>query len=233
MYYGPKTVTNGLVLCLDAADKNSYPGSGTTWTDVSGTNNNGSLTNGPTFNTDNLGNILLDGTNDYVNIPYNVSLNPSTNLSFMIWTKLTVNDSSIRNPIELSAASDELYFILWRADLSPKRWGYGLRQSNNTYAETTSTSTSFSINVWYNLAVVANSTSGLVSFYINGILDSSISYNGTIKQNSGATFAIGADAANSRRYWQGNVSNVQIYNRALTTSEVVQNYNATKGRFGL
>jgi hypothetical protein len=233
MNYGPKAVTSGLVLALDAADKNSYSGTGATWTDVSGTGNNGTLTNGPTFNTDNLGNILLDGTNDYVNVPYNVSFNPSSNLSFMIWTKLTVNDLSIRNPIELSAASDELYFILWRADLSPKRWGFGIRQSNNTYAETTSTSTNFSINTWYNIGLIANSSTGLVSLYINGVVDGSIAYNGTLKQNASATLAIGSDAANSRRYWQGNVSNVQIYNRALTATEMRQNYNATKGRFGL
>jgi hypothetical protein len=233
MNYGPKTVTNGLVLCLDAADKNSYPGSGTTWRDISGNNNTGTFTNGPTFSTDNLGTVLLDGTNDYVNVPYNVSLNPSSDLSFMIWTKLTVSDSSIRNPIELSAASDELYFILWRADLSPKRWGFGIRQSNNTYAETTSTNTNFSINTWYNIGLIANSSTGLVSLYINGVVDGSIAYNGTLKQNASATLAIGSDAANSRRYWQGNVSNVQIYNRALTATEMRQNYNATKGRFGL
>jgi hypothetical protein len=69
--------------------------------------------------------------------------------------------------------------------------------------------------------------------YINGVVDGSIAYNGTLKQNASATLAIGSDAANSRRYWQGNVSNVQIYNRALTATEMRQNYNATKGRFGL
>jgi hypothetical protein len=66
MNYGPKTVTNGLVLCLDAADKNSYSGTGTTWTDLTGNGNNGTLTNGPTFNSANGGSISFDGTNDYI-----------------------------------------------------------------------------------------------------------------------------------------------------------------------
>ena len=66
MYYGPRIVSNGLVLCLDAANKRSYPGTGTTWTDLSGNSNNGTLTNGPTFSAGNMGSILFDGTNDYV-----------------------------------------------------------------------------------------------------------------------------------------------------------------------
>jgi len=68
MYYGPKIVTSGLVLCLDAANKRSYPGTGTTWTDLSGNSNNGTLINGPTFNAGNQGGIVFDGTNDYISI---------------------------------------------------------------------------------------------------------------------------------------------------------------------
>ena len=230
---GPKIVTSGLVLALDAADKLSYPGTGTTWRDLSGNNNTGTLTNGPTFSAANMGSIVFDGTNDYVNIPYNVNLNPSSNISVSLWLTLTATDTTIRNPIELSAVSDELYFILWRADLSPKRWGWGVKQSNGTTAETTSTATNFSTNTWYNIALVANSSAGQVYFYYNGILDSGVAYNGTIKQNASAILSIAADAANSRRYWQGNISNTLIYNRALSTAEVLQNYNATKKRFGL
>jgi len=230
---GPKIVTSGLVLALDAADKLSYPGTGTTWRDLSGNNNTGTLTNGPTFSAANMGSIVFDGTNDYVNIPYNVNLNPSSNISVSLWLTLTATDTTIRNPIELSAVSDELYFILWRADLSPKRWGWGVKQSNGTTAETTSTATNFSTNTWYNIALVANSSAGQVYFYYNGILDGGVAYNGTIKQNASATLSIAADAANSRRYWQGNISNTLIYNRALSTAEVLQNYNATKKRFGL
>ena len=230
---GPKIVTSGLVLALDAADKLSYTGTGTTWRDLSGNNNTGTLTNGPTFSAANMGSIVFDGTNDYVNVPYNVNLNPSSNISVSLWLTLTATDTTIRNPIELSAASDELYFILWRADLSPKRWGWGVKQSNGTTAETTSTATTFSTNTWYNIALVANSSAGQVYFYYNGILDSGVAYNGTIKQNASAILSIGSDQGNTRRYWQGNISNTLIYNRALSTAEVLQNYNATKSRFGL
>ena len=66
MFYGPKIITNGLVLYLDAANRNSYPGSGTTCTDLSGNNNNFTLVNGPTFSSGNMGNIVFDGTDDYL-----------------------------------------------------------------------------------------------------------------------------------------------------------------------
>jgi hypothetical protein len=233
MYFSPRIVTSGLVLSLDAADTNSYPRSGTTWTDLTGNGYNGTLTNGPTFSNLSLGNILLDGVDDYVNVSYNSNLNPSTNVSVSVWARLTVSDSNIRNPIELSASADELYWIFLRADLSPKRWGFGVRQSNDTYAETTSNATNPAINIWYNLTLVANSSTGLVSLYINGILDGSIAYNGTLKQNAAATLSLGRDPGASRRYWQGNIANAQIYNRALTATEVLRNYNATKSRFGL
>jgi len=230
--YSPKIITNGLVLSLDAANNKSYPGSGTTWTDLSGNNNTGTLTNGPTFSSANGGSIVFDGTNDYVGFTYNSIFNPPSNISVSLWGRLTVNNASIRTLIELSVSTDELYFIYWRGDLSPKRWWYGLRQSNNTYVETNSTSTDFSINTWYNLALVADSSTGLFSFYINGILDNSIAYNGTLKQTA-SSLSIGADAGASRRYLIGNISNTLIYNRALSATEVLQNYNATKNRFGL
>ena len=229
---GKKIVTDGLVLCVDAANKLSYPGSGTTWRDLSGNNNTGTLTNGPTFSAANMGSIVFDGTNDYVGFTYNSIFNPSTSVTISTWVKLTISDVNIRNPIELAASGDELYYILWRADLSPKRWGWGIRQSNNTYIETTTTATNFPINIWYNIAMVANATAGQVYFYYNGILDSGIAYNGTLKQNASATLSLGSDPGASRRYWQGNIANALIYNRGLSTTEVLQNYNVTKGRFG-
>ena len=82
-YDGPSIVTNGLVLSLDAADKNSYPGSGTVWTDLSGNNIIGTLTNGPTFNSQNGGSIFTDGTDDWISTPYSGSAADS--YTFSAW----------------------------------------------------------------------------------------------------------------------------------------------------
>ena len=86
--YSPKIITNGLVLSLDAANNKSYPRSGTTWTDLSGNSNTGTLTNGPSFNDGNQGSIVFDGTDDYVNIPYNSGLIPN-NLTLSAWINRT------------------------------------------------------------------------------------------------------------------------------------------------
>ena len=82
---GPKIVTNGLVLALDAADRNSYLGSGTTWTDLRGNNNTGVLTNGPTFNASNRGSISFDGINQCVVVNSNASILPTTAYTKVAW----------------------------------------------------------------------------------------------------------------------------------------------------
>ena len=83
---GPDINENGLVLHLDAANNKSYPGSGTTWTDLSGNDNNGTLTNGPTFNASNMGSIALDGTNDYIYRSSLSNFNSST-YTVLLWAK--------------------------------------------------------------------------------------------------------------------------------------------------
>ena len=89
--YNPSIVTDGLVLCVDAANTKSYPGSGTTWTDISSKGNNGTLTNGPTFSSGNGGAIVFDGTNDYVDFGSQVANLSTSTISF--WIKLQNNDS--------------------------------------------------------------------------------------------------------------------------------------------
>ena len=92
--FGPNIVTNGLVLYLDAGNTKSYSGSGTTWTDLSGNGNNGTLTNGPAYDSANLGGILFDGNNDYITVPDNSSLTSFTNMTLEILVKYNVNNKN-------------------------------------------------------------------------------------------------------------------------------------------
>ena len=87
MYFSPRIVTSGLVLALDAADRNSYPRTGTTWTDLSGNGYNGTLTNSPTFSNSNGGSIIFDGTNDYTSTSLDLSLNNTNSVSISMWIK--------------------------------------------------------------------------------------------------------------------------------------------------
>ena len=230
--YSPKIVNNGLVLSLDAANNKSYPGSGTTWTDLSGNSYNGTLTNGPTFNSGNGGSIVFDGVNDYVDTANSTGLNfTNTSGTVSLWFKTSVANTFL---IAKNMDSTGGWGVLIDAS------GIPLFEAKNNasgasafyrYVNVTGTN-----NVWHNIvaafttstSVVANNT---VSMYFDGVLNQSaltqvLVYGG----NTAGTIQLGRRTSGG--YFSGNISNVQIYNRLLSANEVLQNYNATKARFG-
>jgi hypothetical protein len=215
-----KIVTDGLVLALDAADRNSYPGSGTTWNDVSGNANNGTLTNGPTFNSDNGGNIVFDGTNDYVGFGAIGSLSSFTaNYWFSVSAFtlegffLITSDNSIGLSVR-SATGNTLAY--WDGNSTAGIYGVG--------------ATVLQTNTIYNGTFVRNSSTGLKTIYLNANTD----FTGSAVNNLTNTgFSLGYYPQASRGGLNGRVYSVQIYNRALSATEVAQNYNTQKSRFGL
>jgi len=233
MYYGPKTVTNGLVLAVDAADKNSYVGSGTTWRNLSGNSNTGTLTNGPTFNTSNGGTIVFDGVDDYVSVSSAQSLNPGTN-SFTIdyWCK--INSSYASCALE-ARGTGNLYGFLAVAYYPGGYMSLLLNGANdpsqNIYLTTT---TPIQFNVWNYQSIVVDRSTQQIIFYYNGYQTGNkvnITDTGTIDPGSGYIYWIGGDLGGSPM--NGNIPILKQYNRALSATEVLQNYNATKTRFGL
>ena len=223
---GPDIVENGLVLCLDAANKFSYPRTGTTWTDLSGNSNNGTLTNGPTFNAGNMGSILFDGTNDYVNMGISTYCN-LINISVSVWIKVT--STSLYFLCRYNNTTFFNGFIMYY-DVASTKFGVSGRESSATYLDRPTINT-YSLNNWYN--VVWTKSANVWTIYVNGSLDvSSTLGNGTTSFSNNIMW-IGAYLGNGDQYYSGgNISNVQIYNRVLTAAEVLQNYNATKSRFG-
>jgi predicted outer membrane repeat protein len=234
MYYGPRIVSNGLVLCLDAANKNSYRGTGTTWTDLSGNNNTGTLTNGPTFSAGNMGSILFDGTNDYVDTVNTGTTFQFANVTFTVslWIKTTSSTGGI---IISKGATASTAGWLFQFDSSGTVSGTTKGSDGiNTYNR--SSTATVNNNTWRNIVSVytTNTTtlgSNTTSIYIDGVLSNGT---GTL---GGAVYATTTDTIQIGRrptgaYWSGSVSNIQIYNRALSATEILQNYNATKSRFG-
>jgi hypothetical protein len=224
MYTGPNIITNGLVLSLDAANIKSYPGSGTVWRDLSGNNNSGTLTNGPTFSSANGGSIVFNGTNNYINLGNTNSLKPST-ITLSAWIKTSVT-ASYKSVIE--------------KDKSP--WiSTALHLSNGvpTFFIGYTNSPPYSVSIGYNQNVsdgnwhqiVGTYDNSNLRLYIDGIEVASSGSNVSILY-SNANFMIGFHSENFS-YFNGLIPNAMVYNRALTASEVLQNYNATKGRFGL
>jgi len=218
---GPKIVTNGLVLAFDAADRNSYPGSGTTWTDLTGNNNSGSLVNGPTFNSANGGSIVFDGTNDIVNTSY-ISSNAFT---WSVWFKTNVVSSGYKNIISIPTPN----YILLLMDISTPNLGFWT--SDGLSGQSLSTPT-IAVNTWYNAVFVreGNSITNGYKTYVNSVSYGSAN---TGTWSASSTISLGGRTDDGTQFMNGNISQVSIYNRALTASEVQQNYNATKSRFNL
>jgi len=228
--FSPKVVTDGLVLYLDAANSKSIVSGSTTWTDLSRGGNNGILTNGPIFDSGNGGSIIFDGTNDYVNCGNSINLRISVG-SIFTWIKRTGNGTRvgeifIHNQSGLSPFGGFEMYI----DRTTKKIGMTIRNSNNN-AQGVISNSSITTGLWANIVGVFDGST--VSIYLNGVQDinviSTISSLGITTQVLG----IGAAISDSTYNLKGNIGQTLLYNKALSSQEVLQNYNATKTRFGL
>jgi hypothetical protein len=234
-YYGG-IVTNGLVLALDAAKKDSYPGSGTIWRDISGNGNNGTLVNGPTFNSENGGNIVFDGINDYVDIP-STSLN-FVNQPITLSSFVRVNTLGSEGGTNIFFSKDRSgnvnRFTQFHIDSSDK---FRLLLQNGTNSVSfVGNGPNLTKNI-HQVSVVI--TVQNVIFYLNGVQYGDIisNSNGVLPNypSNSVSWRINRLNADSFGDFFGNTTIYlsQIYNRALSATEVLQNYNATKGRYGL
>jgi len=226
LHHSPRIVTDGLVLCLDAADKNSYPGSGNTWYDLSGQGNNGTLVNDPTFITEKGGGFSFDGTNDVVESTNKPSLQLTSTFSICCYCKLnsTSNNGHVAGKDDVSSGRSISF-------------GYGgsgnfrLLVVKNSSTIIYSNATNITDNNVYHIACTYDANGGVV-LYKNSAIDYQ---NGTSSgeiDNVSTIWTFGATTNNIFEI-NGDIYSVQIYNRALTPQEIQQNYNATKTRFGL
>lgn len=227
---GPNIVEDGLVLSLDAANTKSYPGSGTVWTDLSGNGNNGTLINGPTFDSGSNGSILFDGVNDFVDTTFTDNI-VSTGFTFNFWFYGT--KSTVHFPVQFFINADaNMVFRVERFSAGNDTIEFGHTPSGASVDDGNELiSFNFPNNIWTCCTVVYD---GDVKYiYKNGILDVSSSSGQSLTYYSGAFLRIGARQNGSLLPFGGNIPAVLLYNRALTAQEILQNYNATKGRFGL
>ena len=219
--YGPRIVTDGLVLCLDAADRNSYPGSGSTWYDLKG-NHNATVTGGsPTYRNLYGGVFDFDGTDDYMTISDPGSLNT---FSVAVWVYPLLNSTGDAPSIIASKYPSYVNFQITYLNNNTVRMGI----FNGAWAWPNFVSVN---NGWQHLCFTYDGPSSALILYRNGVGIISIVSNITAF-SSGTGIHIGRrwDIAN---YFNGYISKIELHNRALSPDDVVQNYNATKGRFGL
>lgn len=212
-------VTSGLTLLLDAGFTPSYPKSGTSWTDLSFSGNNGTLTNGPTFSSTNGGSIVFDGVDDYVQCVGSPTLTAAT---FVTWIKRN-GDQTQYDGILFSRGTN----VTGMNFQSSNQLGYHWNNAADTYN-------------WASGLTIPNSTWCMIAVSV-----STNSATGYLCQTSGITTAtnttshassilndikIAQDDAGSR-FFNGNIAISQLYNRALSITEITQNFNAQKDRF--
>jgi hypothetical protein len=227
---GPRMVTNGLVLSLDAADRNSYVSGSTTWYDLSGNNYSGSLVNGPTFSSNNGGSIVFDGTNDRIDsTTANIVPNSWTVGCWLINTK-TSGASVFVAKTGGSPNYDQNFSLLWETN----RFKVGAKTTTGVYFSSCTSSFSPSTSSIYNVVGTFDSNTTTLSLYINGVLDNTKIVGATFTTGSNLPVQIGCSDGNTPgNFAKGTVYNTQVYNRALSSVEIAQNYNAQKSRFGL
>lgn len=219
-------VTSGLVLNLDAGNPASYPGSGTTWTDLSGLGNNGTLINGPTYSSSNLGFFTFDGVNEFASASDNTALNTQTP-TVEVWVR--TNATTQAGFWFEKGAVNTQYALFQEGGVIQWRMNIGGSLTNLS----TTTATYMNTSNWFQ--VVATYTSGSRILYINGVQVNSDAQTGTIITNNQG-MSIGAYGGNSGThgyYYNGALSICRVYNRALSAAEVSQNFNALGWRYGV
>ena len=230
-YANGKIVTSGLVLALDAADRNSYVSGSTVWNDVSGNNNSGTLTNGPTFSNNS---IVFDGVDDRVDSTIlNVIPNSWTSACWILHTK-TSGTSVFVAKSGGSPNFDQNLILGWSSTLASKFYVSG-KTTTGVYYSGCISSFSPSTSSIYNVVGTFDSNTTTLSLYINGVLDNTKVVGVGFTTGSNIPIQIGCSDGISTpgNFTKGNIYNVQIYNRALSSEEVFQNYNALKSRFNL
>ena len=213
---GPIETTDLLVLHLDAANTRSYPGSGNTVYDLSGSGNTSALTNGPTYLSSNLGAFVLDGSNDYILVNSQANI-----LSKTAYTKIAyiyISNFSTVNNIISGGFSGQHAFWMFGTDK--------LNAGHNGSWNTVVGATSISLNTWYFAAVTYSDSTGW-KLYLNGREDGTSASTTTFTGNQEISIGSYSTANN----FTGRIASVQVYNRALTATEIFQNYHATKGRY--
>ena len=216
-FTGPNIVTENLTFAVDAGSTRSYPSSGTTWKNLGSSGSDVALTNGPTFNAANGGYFEFDGTDDYASSS-STSFNITGNVTINSWIRNDGTGSTLGN--YMSNSQNSGYRMRRNGASGSQLWLYASGNSVSGGA--------ISDDIWYMVTGVFSST-GLRA-YINGVL---VASNTTAYSSSfGGYFIIGAYAVGSEVFG-GDIASAQVYSSALTASEILQNFNAQKSRFGL
>ncbi len=225
-YRGPNIVTDGLVFAVDAGSTRSYPGSGTTGTDLISSESI-TLNNGVGFSTDKGGTWTFDGSDDYIQTSFGQNI-VSTGFSVNFWFNVTGTATCFFMQMYVTADVNTV-FRVERNSIGANSIEFG-HSPNGSGGMSELTSTNFPNDVWQSCTIAYNGSTKYI--YRNGVLDTSVS-SSTIQWYTGAVLRIAARQNGSLLPINGKMPSVKVYNKALSAAEMLQNYNAQKSRFGL
>jgi len=242
--HSPRIVTDGLVFCVDAANPRSYPSTNNEWNDLTPNGYNGQFINGASYSQEGNGSMLFDGTNDYISgvgSLGDVSLDLSDKFTISFWMNSN-NQARGAGIINISTSGDDTALVIWQ---QPELFGYigcFARQTDNANLFTSEGGDgSLPSNVWRYCTFVKNGNAASnLDWYFNNAEELGYRYRQydstptTIREPDGSVFLGWSRTnagGNTNQYYNGYLSNLSIYNRALTTAEIRRNYNATRWRF--
>ena len=224
-------IKEGLVSYIDAGNNESYPGSGTNWYDLSGTGTNCTLANGPTYDSNNMGSIYFDAVDDIVRCGNSANLRITDKITIMGFVKPNSDNINV-SPIACKwsgTANQRAYYF----GFSNKKAWFALSSNGLGGYPTVTSNTSLINNNWYHIAVTWDKSIGDMNIYINGVFDAKTANVKNSIFDSNRQYSIGSEDAGYAPTTRRNISVVQLYNRALSESEIKNNFNAMRQRYGL
>mgnify|MGYP000848796677 CR=1 FL=1 len=231
--YNPSSVSDGIVLYLDAANPRSYAGTGTTWYDISGNSNNATFVDSPTYLSVPQPYFNFDGSNDYMRIVRSPSMSPTSGLTQEVWFNYpSIPTTAIFIGLQYGASSNNTY-ALWKENATTIMGGVN---TSGSFSYIGMGTTNLVGNRWYHFVHTYDGSTQ--KLYLNGSLMTTGSQSGTIQYDVNNTrVLIGADDNGSGYntgagyFHSGKLSQVRIYNRGLSATEVLRNYNAQRKRY--
>lgn len=221
-FTGAPVVDSSLLLWLDSGQTSSYSGSGTTWTDLSGQANTGTLNNSPTFTRAvGGGTFLFNGTNQTASV---ASLNLQQNFTLEAWVNQNVLNGFAIFGQGTSGVNNGGLHIVYNSNTTI-RFGFYFNDTDFTVATSTGT--------WYHMIFTYNSSTFAKGFYLNAVVQSGTTISGPAAYTGSGTFRLGASYSTGGVYGNGYFEGVKMYNRILTADEITTNFNALRGRFGI
>ena len=223
-------VKDGLVLHIDAANSSSYPGTGVTALNIAGVGATGILINGVGFGVSSGGSFIFDGTNDYINCGTDSITDLATTTMTAEVMFQTTGATNRPHLISRGTHGAVGQFVLILEATTPPKMRFYLDKGSGWVAAATG-NTTIQNNQWYHTVGVYDGTN--VYIYVNGTLDVSAASTGALRSTPSDSVLVGFFSGSATHYLTGKIPFARLYNKALSSTEILQNYNALKGRYGL